>query len=127
VLDSDCTCLSSFEKVIASNESVNILLKLCLIPLLKKEEDQDKEGSEGSGKYFEGASDAASDALQGGQKDPSRLPLPPFKPAVVSGLGAGQRAGGRCCSAEERNTCLQCSAPAAENVREMSIYTVLQP
>lgn len=93
MLDSDCTCLSSFEKVIASNESVNILLKLCLIPLLKKEEDQDKEGSEGSGKYFEGASDAASDALQGGQKDPSRLPLPPFKPGVVSGLGTGQRAG----------------------------------
>ena len=93
MLDSDCTCLSSFEKVIASNESVNILLKLCLIPLLKKEEDQDKEGSEGSGKYFEGASDATSDALQGGQKDPSRLPLPPFKPGIISGLGAGQRAG----------------------------------
>ena len=97
VLDSDCTCLSSFEKVIASNESVNILLKLCLIPLLKKDEDQDKEkdGSEGTAKYHEGSSSAevASDAPQGGQKDPSRLPLPPFKTGVIAGLGAGQRAG----------------------------------
>ena len=113
MLDSDCTCLSSFEKVIASNESVNILLKLCLIPLLKKEEDQDKEGSEGSGKYFEGASDAASEVLQGGQRDPSRLALPPFKPGVISGLGAGQRAGAG--SGGEEDAAAQRSATFAYN------------
>lgn len=47
VLDTDCPCLSKFEKILASSDSVILLSKVCLAPFLKlaggKDRDRDRE------------------------------------------------------------------------------------
>ena len=47
VLDTDCPCLSKFEKILASSDSVTLLSKVCLAPFLKlaggKDRDRDRD------------------------------------------------------------------------------------
>ena len=50
VLDTDCACVTKFEKFLASRESIFLLTPYCFRPLLRKEEDKIKENTEGKEK-----------------------------------------------------------------------------
>ena len=94
VLDTDCPCLSKFEKILASSDSVTLLSKVCLAPFLKlaggkdrdRERDEENEYDRGRDKAVDRKDNDCStintdspDMPMDPKREPNRPSIPPLK------------------------------------------------